>query len=239
MAPIPRLVVRTHAPLQRLLLAAGFLVLGCLALFAAFEWGRSNAGFDGRAARLERSGLRDQMGDLETEVRRLRRQLASQESDRVGQIRERAELAKAIGDLQAEKEQLTSDLGFYRGISGDKSRDELLKIQQFRVTRGKAQNEYMLRLVLGRPLGREDAINGSIRMTFEGTTVATPVNLDLASVSSLSSGELSFSYRYSQTIEQPIQLPAGFTPTRTSIELTPARKGVNPVRTSFIWTVDN
>jgi hypothetical protein len=97
----------------------------------------------------------------------------------------------------------------------------------------------MLRLVLGRPLGREDAINGRIRMTFEGTTSTTPVNLDLAAVSDVDGGELTFNYKYSQTIEIVLRLPAGFVPARTSLEITPSRKGVNPIRTSITWTVDN
>jgi hypothetical protein len=235
----PRLVVRTYAPLRRLLLVGGAIGLGALALFIAFEWGRGNAGFDGRAARVERSDLLDRIDELEKENHRQRLLLAAHETERVGQTRERTDLARSIGDLQGQVARLTSDLAFYRGVSGDKTPDEALKIQQFRVSRGKGADEYLLRLVLGRPLGREDAISGRLRMTFEGTTAATPVNLDLAAVSQVAGGELAFSYRYSQTIEQPIRLPAGFAPARTTVEIAPAKKGVNPVRATFIWTVEN
>ncbi|MEO6079657.1 MAG: DUF6776 family protein [Steroidobacteraceae bacterium] len=239
MAPTPRLVVRAHAPLRRLLLVLATAALACMALFIAFEWGHSNAGFDGRAARLDHSQMREQIGTLEAENRRLRLQFAAQATERIAQIRERTELARTIGELQAQVAQATRDLAFYRSVAGDNTRDAVLKIQQFRVTRGAAPGKYLLRMVLGRPLGREDSINGRIRMTFEGTTAATPVNLDLSSVSAVENGELSFNYRYSQSIEVPLQLPAGFTPARTSVEITPTRKGVNPVRTSFTWTVDN
>jgi hypothetical protein len=239
MSPSRRLVIRTHAPLRRALLLVGFLGLACLALYIAFEWGHGNAGFDGRAARFDRSQQRDQIGKLEAENRRLRLEIAAHETDRVGQVRERAEVSKALGDLQAELASATSDLAFYRSIAGDRNSDEVLKIQQLRVTRGPGPGEFLLRIVLGRPLGREDAINGRIRMTFEGATAATPVNLDLSTVTGIVSGELSFNFRYSQTLEQAIKLPAGFVPARTTIEIAPSRKGVNPVRTSFLWTVDN
>jgi hypothetical protein len=239
MASPPRLVVRTHAPLRRLLLITGIIALAGMLLVIAFEWGRSNAGFDGRSARLQRSGLRDQIAKLETENRALRLKFARQETDRIGQIRERTELARAIGDLQAQVEQANSDLAFYRSVAGEQSSKDPLKIQQLRIRRGSGRNQYLLQLVLGRPMGREDAINGRIRMTFEGTTAATPVNLDLAAVSEVEGGELSFSYRYSQTIEVPLELPAGFVPARTSIEITSSRKGVNPLRTSFMWNVEN
>jgi hypothetical protein len=239
MAPPQRLVVRTHAPLRRWLLITGIVALAGMLLFIAFEWGRSNAGFDGRTARLQRSDLRDDIAKLESDNRALRLKLAGQETDRIAQIRERTELARAIGDMQAQLEQANSDLAFYRGVAGEQSSKDPLKIQQFKIRRGKAPNEYLLRLVLARPLGREDSINGRIRMTFEGTTAATPVNLDLAAVSEVDEGELTFSYKYSQTIEIPLRMPPGFTPARTSLEITPSRKGVNPIRTSFSWNVEN
>jgi hypothetical protein len=239
MATPPRLVVRTHAPLRRLLLIIAIIALAGMLLVVAFEWGRSNAGFDGRTARLQRSDLRDQIAKLEAENRQLRLKFAAQETDRIGQIRERAELARAIEDLQTQVEQASSDLAFYRGVAGEQSSKDPLKIQQFRIKRGGEAGRYTLRMVLGRPMGREDLISGRIRMTFEGTTAVTPVNLDLAAVSDIDDGELPFSYHYNQIIEVQLTMPPGFTPSRTAVLITPSRKGVNPVRASFIWTVDN
>jgi hypothetical protein len=238
-ASTSRLVVRTYTPLRRLLLVAAVVIVSVLALFTAFEWGRSNAGFDGRAARAESGELRARVRALEREVRDRRLQLASRESERVGQTRERTELAKTIGDLQAEVARLTSDLGFYRGVVGDKGPAEVLKIQQFRVVRTPDANEFIVKVVLGRPLRPDDAVSGKLRMTFEGTTAATPANLDLAAVSDVKGGELSFSYRYLESIEQKIRLPAGFAPARTTVEIALTRKGANPVRETFLWSVDN
>jgi hypothetical protein len=234
-----RLVVRTYAPWRGMVLAGAAVIFALLALFIAFEWGRSNAGFDGQAARNERSKLREQIRDSEKQVRKLRLELATQDIDRAGQTRERTELARSIGDLQADVARLTRDLEFYRGVVGNQGPAEVLRIQQFRVTRGAAPNQYQLRLVLARPMRPEDLISGKVRMTFEGATVAAPVSLDLSAVSDVKSGELAFSYRFVTTLEQPIQLPPGFTPARTTIEVAVARKGVNPVRETFIWTVEN
>ena len=235
----PRLVVRTYAPLRRYLIVGGALLAMLIALYAAFEWGRRNAGFDSRSARAEAGTLRGRIRELEAETRRLRLTLAAQETERAGQTRERAELARSIGDLQAEVARQAQDLAFYRGIVGDNLQAEVMKIQQFRVTRGTGPNEYRVRLVLGRPLRPEDAVSGTVRLTFEGTTAATPVNLDLAAVSDVAEGELRFNYRYVETLEQDIRLPPGFTPARTTVELQPARKGANPIRQTFLWTVEN
>jgi hypothetical protein len=234
----PRLVVRTYAPLRRYLVVAGALLTGLIALYAAFEWGRLNAGYDSSAARAEASELRSRIRELEGESKRQRLQLASQETGRTGQTRERAELARSIGELQAEVARQAQDLAFYRGVVGDNLQADVVKIQQFRVLRGANADEYLLKLVLGRPLRPEDAVTGTIKLTFEGTTAATPVNLDLGAVSTVTDGVLRFSYRYVETLEQAVKLPAGFTPARTTIELQPARKGANPVRQTFLWTVE-
>jgi len=239
MAGTSRLVIRTYAPLRYWLLVGGALVFALLALFVAFEWGRYNAGFDGRKARAEHGRMMEQVHKLEAENRRQRLELASQETQRVGQTREQAELAKTTGDLQSQVARQAQDLVFYRGIVGDNNLSaEVLRIQEFRVTRGAQPDEYKLTLVLGRPLRPEDAINGVVKMTFEGATAATPVNLDLGAVSNVANGELRFSYRYVATLEQAIKLPPGFAPARTTIEIIPARKGSTPLRQTFIWTVE-
>ena len=234
----PRLVVRTYAPLRRYLLIGGSLFLALIGLYVAFEWGRRNAGFDSRSARAEAGELRGRIRELEGEQRRMRLELAAHETERAGQTRERAELARTIGDLQAEVARQTQDLAFYRGIVGENTQGEVMKVQQFRVTRGAGPDEYRVRLVLGRPLRPEDAVSGTVKMSFEGTTAATPVTLDLGAVSSAPEGQLKFNYRYTETLEQDITLPPGFTPARTTIELLPARKGANPIRQTFLWAVE-
>lgn len=239
MANPPRLVVRTYAPLRRYLIAGGAVLGTLIALYAAYEWGRLNAGYDSRAARAELGELRSQNRKLEAENRSQRLQLASQETQRAGQNRERAELSRAIGDLQAEVARQAQDLAFYRGVVGENLQAEVVKIQQFRVVRGAGPGEYLVKLVLGRPLRPEDAISGTVKLTFEGTTAATPVNLDLSAVSDVTDGTLRFSYRYVETLEQTIRLPEGFEPARTTVELQPSRKGANPLRQTFLWSVES
>lgn len=234
-----RLVVRSYAPLRRAFqIGAGIVMVG-LALYAAFEWGRGNAGFDSRSARAEEGEMRERISQLQTESRRQRLALAAGETQRVGQAREREELARTIGDLQADVARLTRDLAFYRGVVGDTANAQIVRMQQFRITRGKAAGEFLLHLVLGRPLRPEDFVTGKARVTLEGSVGATATTLDLAQVADVPGGELTFSYRYVQTLDQPVKLPAGFVPARVTVELQPSKKGVNSVRETFLWTVEN
>jgi hypothetical protein len=231
--------VRNHAPGRRALLllaaAAGVVV----AVLGAFELGRYRAGFDGAAARAERARYKDRIETLEEEARAARLKLAMFETEGAGQLRQRTELAKTIGTLQAEVAQLNSDLAFYRGVVEGRTTAEVVKIQQFQVSAGRTAQEYMLRLVLGRPLRPEDSISGKARITIEGTTAdGSSANLDLAALG-VEAGELSFSLRYVETLEQAVLLPAGFTPARTTVELVPARKDLKSVRETFLWKLEN
>lgn len=234
-----RLVVRSYTPLRRAILIGAGIVMLLLAMYAAFEWGRGNAGFDSRSARVEVGEMRDRVRELEAENRRQRLEIAAGQTQRVGQAREREELARTIGALQADVARLTRDLAFYRGVAGESANTAVVRVQQLRITRGKAAGEFDLHLVLGRPLRPEDFASGKARVSLEGSVGATATTLDLSQVSDAPGGELAFSYRYVQTLDQTVKLPVGFVPARVTVELRSSRKGVNPVSETFLWTVEN
>jgi uncharacterized small protein (DUF1192 family) len=239
-APRARLVVRSHVPGRRALMIGGLLLLLAGTSWLTFEWGRSRAGFDGAAARRDRAELKDRIAELEEEVRTVRLKLAMHDSDTAGQVRERNELSRTIGDLQAEVARLTSDVAFYRGVVDDRTSGDVVKIQQFRVSAGIGEREFLLRLVVGRPLRPEDLVTGKVRITIEGAAAdGTPASFDLAQVSDATNGELSFNLRYVETLEQKVTLPEGFTPARSTVQLAPSRKGAKEVRETFLWTVEN
>jgi hypothetical protein len=224
-----------------MLLVVGIAVpLALLGMWLSFEWGRSRAGFDGAAARSERGELKDRIDALEEQLRAARLKVAIYESDKTGTLRERTELAKTIGELQAEVARLNSDVAFYRGIVEERTSGDVLKIQQYRVTAGKGPRDFLLHLVLGRPLRPEDSISGRVRITIEGNAAdGSSATYDLAQLAGVAGAELPFSLRYVLTLDQAVTLPAGFAPIRSTIELLPLRKGANPVRETYLWTVED
>lgn len=235
---MPRLVVRADEPGRRRVVILSMLLVGALLMWGAFEWGRGNLGLPGGITP-DRVTLRERVGSLEDEVRSLRVELARRESERVGQARERAELGGTIGALRGDVQRLESELGFYRGVLGAGEQPDTLRIQQFRVSRGAEAGTYRVRLGLGRTLNLEGAVSGKLRITFEAAPGSQPASVDLAQAAGVVGGELPFSFRYLEEFEQIVRLPAGFTPVQVVVELTPARKGVNTVRETFPWTVEN
>src|SRR5690606_23146078 len=121
-------------PGGRGVMATVLLILVGLLMWGAFEWGRGNLGLPGGITP-DRVVLRERVAQLEEEVRNLRVEVAQREGERVGQARERTELARTIGSLRADVQRLESELGFYRGVVGTSGQAEVIKVQQFRVSR--------------------------------------------------------------------------------------------------------
>src|SRR6202171_3619358 len=103
---------RTSA-LQTALLIAGVLI-GVFALYVVYELGRYNAGYDRQAVAQLRTGFEVQIEQLEKANRELRTRFAELDTIRVGRAREQAEVARTMGDLQAQVAHQSHDLAFYR-----------------------------------------------------------------------------------------------------------------------------
>jgi hypothetical protein len=234
-----RLVIRTYAPFRRWLVIGGTTVLSLLLLYVAFETGRGSAGSAGRAAQEKRAALEQAVADLESSNRDLRLKLAGQETSQTGQSREREELARSIGELQAQVARQAQDLAFYRGLAGDSAAAPPVRIQQFRVAALGTPGRFALKLILGRPVRPEDVVSGTLVLSIEGRQNDRPVVLDLAQLTSGEVRELRFSYRYLQTIEQQLTIPADFKPERSTLEVRVARKGIEPVRQTNLWNLES
>ena len=75
---------------------------------------------------------------LEKANRELRTRLAELDTIRVGRAREQAEVSRTIGDLQAQVARQTQELAFYRGIVAQSAVSLGVKIQQLRISAGRA-----------------------------------------------------------------------------------------------------
>ncbi len=92
------------------------VLLAVVALYFVYELGRFNAGYDRFAVAQQRTELEVEIEQLTKTNRELRTQLAELDTIRIGRAREQAEVARSIGDLQAQVAHQTQELAFYRGI---------------------------------------------------------------------------------------------------------------------------
>jgi hypothetical protein len=222
-------IVRRVAPHRTALLVTLGLALAALAAWLSFDYGRAVAGFSSNSARGERGVLLGHITDLKAEVRELRVQLAGAESARLSQLRERTEVARTIGELQAQLDIAQRDLQFYRGIANPRAPSGApVSVQQFSVlTESAAERRYTIRLALSRESRREDLVNGKVLLTVEGTNAGSQVRADI--------GNWPFSFKYFSSIEQQITLPAGLVVERVTIEVRTSGTAVAPYRKTFVW----
>lgn len=236
-----KLVVRTYAPARRVIYLTVAVLLGGASLFLSFELGRQQAGFDGIQAAQERAALQDQIAGLQNSTHEMRVQLAGAEAAQVAQVRERAELARTIGELQAGLGRAQQDLEFYRGIANPQAgaKPQTVHVQQFQVlTVNAAARNYALRFALNRPTRPEESSAGVLAVTVDGERAGVTASVDLATLTAGKTRELPYSFRYFTSIEQPVTLPADFKAERVTIEIRPARKSVAPYRQTFVWNPD-
>lgn len=234
-----RLVIRRHAPLRPwvLLGASGLLVL--LAAWLMYEFGRKTAGYDALQAARERTALRAQIDTLQLQQKELRVQLAAGEEAKLAQVRERSELARSIGDLQAQLARAQQDLQFYRGITNPQAaQDRAVVVQQFAVAAKDAtRRHFALRFTLAREARSDENVSGAVGLTIDGTLSGAAASVELAAISDAKARQIPYNFRYLANFEHPVTLPAGFEPLRVTLEIRPARAGVSPYRRTFVWNV--
>jgi hypothetical protein len=158
----------------------------------------------------------------------------------VSEVRERSEVARTIGELQAQVERQQQDVEFYRGLVAQPNQAKeavLVGVQQFHIASLQGNQSFALHFSLNRQQRPGEPLNGALGITVDGTRDGVPASASLADLTG-GKNELSFSVRYTTSIDQEVILPGDFKPERVTIELRPDKKGVSPYRQTFVWRVD-
>lgn len=230
-----RLVVRTYAPARRGIVIAASALLLLLALYLLFEIGRYRAGYDVRAAASEHSRLEDRIDALEKANRDLRVQLAALDTARIGQVREREEMGRSIGDLQAQAARQAQQLAFYQGIVGKDATAADVHIQQLQIEHGATPQQFHLKLTLTRNGKPNSADSGVLVLRTEGRKDGQDASLPLNALGDPGPNELPYSFRYFENFDREITIPPGFEPERLAVEVRSNRRGTAPVKRVFLW----
>jgi len=203
-----------------------------------FEFGRYRAGFDVVAGLKQRTALQNEIETHEATISELRAKVAQLESSTVGQTREREEVQRTIGDLQAQVARLNQDLAFYRGIVTQNANSAEVKIQQARMVATSTANKFRVRVTLVQPMKPDSVVSGVVNLSVDGEVDGKPGRADFATLSGGKRREISFTFRYLENIEEEITLPPGMKPEQLLVEVRSSRRGSAPVQQSYVWSVD-
>jgi hypothetical protein len=232
-------VVHARTPALRTALLIAALLVALFALYVVYELGRYNAGYDRQAVAQQRTEFEVRIEQLEKENREMRTQMAELDTFRVGRAQEQAEVARAMGELQAQVARESQELAFYRGLVAQGATSIGLKIEQLRITAGTAPYTYLVHFSLMRSGRAEAEAAGTLTLSLEGTAGAEAKSLDFYVLSDGRTRELRYAFRYFQDFDQEIAVPPSFKPEQLQIEVRSGRKDVAALSQSFLWTVES
>jgi hypothetical protein len=229
-----KLVVRAHAPRRRAVLLAGGLLGLLVVLYATFEFGRYQAGFDVVDSMRGALSASKRIRDLEAESKRQREQLeeadVARRVDREGYM----QVERSLGDMQSQIARLTQDLSFYRGLVQPDSLIHV-KVQTMQIVPQVPAGRFGLKFVLMQTGKPEKNVAGTVALAIEGLLRNKPLTLNFAQVAPSRPGGLAYSFRYFQDYDELVQLPQGFEPTRIDVEIHAGRDSTHGFRQAFVW----
>ena len=231
------MVVRYHAPWRRRGTLIGAILGAAILIYATYEWGRFDGGYSVFAMMQERRDRASEIEGLKEDNAKLRAQVTSAETARRVEHQSYADVERTLGELQAKLQQQRDELQFYRGIVAPEDGVGGLRIQRLDVLPDAGDGRYKLRLVLMQSMRQDVVSSGSVRIELEGSRNKQPARLTLEELGGKvrESGDVAFSFRYFQNIEQDIALPADFEPTAIDVEVKSSRQ--QPMKQSFPWSV--
>jgi hypothetical protein len=231
-------VVHRRARARRILVAVLITLIGVLGLYVVYELGRYNAGYDRQAVGQQRTELEVKIEHLEAENRGLRTRLAELDTIRLGRAREQAEVARSMGDLQAQVAKQSQELAFYRGVVAQGAANLGLKIEDLRITAAPQANVYVAHLALVRSGRAETVAAGTLLLSVDGELSGGEKTLDLAALTGGRQQTLRYNFRYFQDFDQELSLPAGFKPAHLVVEVHSSRGDVTPLSQTFLWSIE-
>lgn len=174
-------------------------------------------------------GLRDELRDRDDTIVELRRQLADYDTSKTAQEEERRELARTIGELQADVARLQQQVEFYRGVVASDNPRAPVAIRSLRVVQSLEGAPPVLRLALVQPGNPQSMVNGTVQASIEGRRGSQVERISLA--------PRPFSFRYFENLELALTLPSGFLPERITVEILSGGRNTAPVVQSQLWPV--
>lgn len=228
-------IIRPRVLRRRRTLLAGLLLLVVLVTYSAYELGRMRGGYSVISSQRERFAQNMRISSLQGELNQLRRELGNVRLDRKVDQQSSDSMRQSFADLQATIQRQQEELTLYKAIvTPDGGAPTEPQVQRFEVQPDTVANRYRLQLVLIQPMQASGNAQGTVQLQVSGTRQGQPLSLALPDVAvDKKDTPLRFSYRYFQTLEQLVELPADFQPLTMQVEMHAAQHAVQ--HQEFAW----
>ena len=214
------------------------VVLVAVGGYLVYEFGRIQAGYDLVDAASERRAFEQHIDTLEDEISGLKEQVALLETHREIDREAYREVEASLTELQAKIQEQRDAIAFYRGIVSPADGNKGLRVQDMKLTRGKNEREYNIRLVLVQALKHDRKVSGNVNLSIEGDLDGVDTAFTYAELlPEEAEATWAFSFRYFQDFNRQVVLPDGFTPQRVKVEVESRTRSISSIEESFAWTI--
>ena len=219
-------------PTSKRLLPALITTLGIIS-FALIAWlgyelGRYRAGYALFDVRREALGRDASIADQAAHIEDLERQIAILETAREIDAQSYSQVEANLDELEAQIVAQQERLRFYQGIVSPDDGEAGLRIQDFEVISEAGGEGYIVRVLLVQAIVHNESVTGSVELTLSGSDGDEPVVLSVAEPAD-------YAFRYFQSIDFPVTLPAGFVAETVEVTVVPGNSRDAGLAQSFAW----
>jgi len=215
---------------------AGFVLAILLAGYLSFEFGRIQADFNVVDAQDERKAYKGTISLLEKEIVELKQEIELQKTHREIERAAYQDIETSLGKLETKIQEQRDAIAFYRGIVSPSDGGRGLRVQDLKLSKGKQDREFNLRLVLVQVKQHDRSVKGSVLVRLEGAQDGVAKSYSLADlIPPDDDSSWPFAFRYFQDFDRQLILPVGFSPERINIEVRSRTKSVASIEESFPW----
>ncbi len=226
-----------YSPVRLWATRAAIVIVAALGGYLVYEFGRIQAGYDLVDAASERRAYEKRIDALKDEIGALNEQVALLETHRDIDREAYREVEASLTDLQAKIQEQRDAIAFYRGIVSPADGNKGLRVQDLKLTRGKNEREYNIRLVLVQALKHDRKVSGNVNLVIEGDLNGVDKAFSYAELlPDEAEAAWAFSFRYFQDFDRQVVLPDGFTPERVTVEVQSRTRSISSIEESFTWT---
>lgn len=221
---------------RRWIMLAAVIIALVVGIYLVFEFGRIQAGYNIADAVDEKQSYKSEIRGLEKQIAELKQEIALFETHReIDQEAYKVVEADLI-DLQRKIQEQRDAIAFYRGIVSPADGGRGLRVQDFKVTKGKDERRFHMRLVLVQVMQHDRSVKGDVEFSLEGSQDGVATTYNLAELlPDDEKSNWSFAFRYFQDFDRELVLPAGFTPEKINIEVNSRTKSIASVKQSILW----
>jgi hypothetical protein len=215
------------------------VIVGVLVLisgYLAFEYGRIKAGYDTVEAGNTSQAYEERIMQLEHKIVNLKQQVAIHETNLEVDRESYKEVEVSLSTLQAKIQEQRDAIAFYRGIVSPSDGNSGLRVQDLKLTRGKEEREFNVRLVLVQAMKHDRKVSGDVNLTVAGDQGGVEKTYEFVELLPAKAERAwAFSFRYFQDFDRLLVLPDGFTPERINVEVRSRTRSISSIEESFVW----